>query len=39
VIRGGGWRYEPGYLRSAARLWSDVDQGTQDIGFRVARGL
>lgn len=39
VIRGGGWRYEPGYLRSAARLWSDVGEGTQDIGFRVARDL
>lgn len=37
VIRGGGWRFEPGYLRSAARLWSEIDEGNHDIGFRVAR--
>jgi formylglycine-generating enzyme required for sulfatase activity len=39
VMRGGGWRFEPGYLRSAARLWSEPDTRNADIGFRVARVL
>jgi formylglycine-generating enzyme required for sulfatase activity len=39
VIRGGSWRFKPGYLRSAARLWSETDESSQDIGFRVVRDL
>jgi formylglycine-generating enzyme required for sulfatase activity len=39
VIRGGGWRFEPGFLRSAARIWSRPDTRNLDIGFRVARAL
>jgi len=39
VIRGGGWRFEPGYLRSATRLWSEPGTRNSDIGFRIARAL
>lgn len=39
VIRGGGWRFEPGFLRSAARIWSRPGTRNSDIGFRVARAL
>jgi formylglycine-generating enzyme required for sulfatase activity len=39
VIRGGGWRFEPGFLRSAARIWFPPGTRNRDIGFRVARGL
>jgi formylglycine-generating enzyme required for sulfatase activity len=39
VIRGGGWRFEPGYLRSASRIWADSGDAGYDIGFRVARCL
>ena len=39
VVRGGRWRFKPGYLRSAARLWSEIDEGNDDVGFRVARDL
>jgi formylglycine-generating enzyme required for sulfatase activity len=39
VMRGGAWRYEPGYLRAAARLWSEPGTRNADIGFRVARAL
>ncbi|WP_371258221.1 SUMF1/EgtB/PvdO family nonheme iron enzyme [Thiohalocapsa sp. ML1] len=38
-MRGGAWRYEPGYLRAAARLWSEPGTRNADIGFRVARAL
>jgi formylglycine-generating enzyme required for sulfatase activity len=39
VMRGGGWRFEPGFLRSAARIWSEPTARTSDTGFRVARAL
>ncbi|WP_295879989.1 formylglycine-generating enzyme family protein [uncultured Thiohalocapsa sp.] len=39
VIRGGGWRFEPGYLRSAVRLWARPGSRDSDTGFRVARAL
>jgi formylglycine-generating enzyme required for sulfatase activity len=39
VIRGGGWRFEPGYLRSSARIWSPPATRNSDIGFRIARAL
>jgi formylglycine-generating enzyme required for sulfatase activity len=39
AMRGGGWRFEPGYARSAARVWSKPATRNRDIGFRVARSL
>jgi len=39
VIRGGSWCYEPGYARSAARLWARPEERSTAIGFRVACDL
>jgi formylglycine-generating enzyme required for sulfatase activity len=36
MVRGGSWRYEPGYLRSAARFWAVSAERSAEIGFRVA---
>ena len=38
VARGGSWKFEPGFLRSAARAWGAADHRHDD-GFRVARTL
>lgn len=39
VLRGGGWYYPPGDLRSAFRVAVPIESRENDIGFRVARGL
>ena len=39
VVRGGGWGFEPGGLRSAYRRWSYADVASYDLGFRLARDL
>jgi len=38
VIRGGGWRSEPGSCRSAFRGWLALFRGGRDLGFRLALG-
>lgn len=35
VVRGGSWVAAPVYIRSAARDWSDLDDRSLDVGFRV----
>jgi formylglycine-generating enzyme required for sulfatase activity len=39
VLRGGSWFYNPRFLRSAIRAWSDPTDRIGDVGFRVARTL
>jgi formylglycine-generating enzyme required for sulfatase activity len=39
AVRGGGWNYDPGYLRSASRTNSTSDDRNYDVGFRVGRTL
>lgn len=39
VLRGGGWYYQPGNLRSACRVPIPAESRENDIGFRVARSL
>jgi formylglycine-generating enzyme required for sulfatase activity len=39
VIRGGSWKDDPAYLRSAERSWNDPNNRISIIGFRVARSL
>jgi len=36
VLRGGGFSYDPGYLRSAARAFADPASAFNALGFRVA---
>ena len=38
-LRGGSWASGPGNIRSASRIWSDMDGSDWAIGFRVAREL
>ena len=37
VVRGGTWRSNPGYCRSASRYDIDPSDASDDHGFRVAR--
>ncbi|MCB2261392.1 MAG: formylglycine-generating enzyme family protein [Candidatus Thiosymbion ectosymbiont of Robbea hypermnestra] len=38
VVRGGGWTFRPGFLRSAFRFWyTSNDVATFNLGFRLAR--
>ncbi|MGD0561566.1 MAG: SUMF1/EgtB/PvdO family nonheme iron enzyme [Roseiarcus sp.] len=39
ATRGGSWADKPVELRAAARSWETVDEGSEKIGFRVARPL
>jgi len=40
TVRGGSWgNFEPRYLRSASRLWYDIEEIKSNLGFRVARDL
>ncbi len=40
TVRGGSWgNFEPRYLRSASRLWYDVQEIKSNLGFRIARDL
>ena len=39
VIRGGGWDYAPGVVRSADRIWSGPTDRLNFQGFRLARSL
>jgi formylglycine-generating enzyme required for sulfatase activity len=39
VLRGGSWRVDPLYLRSAYRHQSRPNDKTDNFGFRIARGL
>ena len=39
VARGGGWRNEPRFLRSASRIWIKAGEASSDLGFRLARDL
>ncbi|MGO9772685.1 MAG: SUMF1/EgtB/PvdO family nonheme iron enzyme [Roseiarcus sp.] len=39
ATRGGSWADRPVDLRAAARSWETVDEGSEKIGFRVARPL
>ncbi|MGD0640550.1 MAG: SUMF1/EgtB/PvdO family nonheme iron enzyme [Roseiarcus sp.] len=39
ATRGGSWADRPSELRAAARSWETVDEGSEKIGFRVARPL
>jgi formylglycine-generating enzyme required for sulfatase activity len=39
VIRGGGWNYNAGFLRSAGRNIVDADDRYDDIGLRLVRTL
>ena len=39
ATRGGSWADEPSKLRAAARDWEMSDEGSEKIGFRVARSL
>ncbi len=39
VVRGGGWSFQPQYLRSAFRNWYTSDEALNDLGFRLARAL
>jgi formylglycine-generating enzyme required for sulfatase activity len=36
VLRGGGWRYDARYCRSAYRNYTSTDHRSNDFGFRVA---
>jgi formylglycine-generating enzyme required for sulfatase activity len=37
VLRGGGWRNSPWFVRSAYRIQHDSGDGDHDYGFRIAR--
>ena len=37
VLRGGSWRFEPRYLRSAFRSWNSTGIRSSSYGFRVVR--
>ena len=39
ATRGGSWADEPSKLRAASRDYESVDEGSERIGFRVARDL
>ena len=39
ATRGGSWADDPAKLRAAARDYESVDEGSERIGFRVARDL
>jgi formylglycine-generating enzyme required for sulfatase activity len=39
ATRGGSWADEPAKLRAASRGYESVDEGSERIGFRVARDL
>src|SRR5262249_41609715 len=39
VLRGGSWYNDPGYLRSAIRIWLTPDFRSYNSGFRLARTL
>ncbi len=39
VLRGGSWGLKPGFLRSAARGWTDAGIRGSDLGFRLAQDL
>jgi formylglycine-generating enzyme required for sulfatase activity len=39
TTRGGSWADDPAKLRAAARDYESVDEGSERIGFRVARDL
>ncbi len=39
ATRGGSWADPPAKLRAAARDWEASDEGSEKIGFRVARPL
>jgi len=39
VVRGGGWNFEPEFLRSAYRFWTKPDIAYFNQGFRLARTL
>ncbi len=39
ATRGGSWADEPAKLRAAARDYESVDEGSERVGFRVARDL
>ena len=37
MLRGGSWRINPGYDRSARRDWAEPDYRSDHLGFRLAR--
>jgi formylglycine-generating enzyme required for sulfatase activity len=37
--RGGSWKYNPEFLRSAQRNWINTELRYNDLGFRVGRTL
>jgi formylglycine-generating enzyme required for sulfatase activity len=39
ATRGGSWADDPAKLRASARDYESVDEGSERIGFRVARDL
>ena len=39
IRRGGSWSHYPLFCRSAYRSWSDPDNKTPDMGFRLVRSL
>jgi formylglycine-generating enzyme required for sulfatase activity len=39
VVRGGSWKYNPEFLRSAQRNWINTELRYIDLGFRVGRTL
>lgn len=39
VLRGGSFKSQPAWSRSASRVWSFADERDFDIGFRVVRSL
>ncbi|WP_295447905.1 SUMF1/EgtB/PvdO family nonheme iron enzyme [uncultured Thiodictyon sp.] len=39
VVRGGGWNFFPGRLRSAYRNWNTADEAGSFLGLRLARTL
>ena len=39
AVRGGSWLIEPGWVRSADRVWDGPTFRFYDLGFRLARSL